>query len=215
MDELLLRQSNVLFEPIREIAVPICRAHGLSPAHIQFLRKTNGLSAWRGALHIFGVGAELDPTHDLVRWNGTGGWRSNFGEIAGQSVAFAETCFGDQFILRDGGICKFLAETGHLEFVANSFDGWVSAVTSEPDRWIEFDIASAWARNAGISEIPIGKHIFPQVPFSLGGSIEGASDACTIDALEDMRFKGQLATQLSRVAPGEKVSLQTINFPVH
>lgn len=111
-----------------------------------------------------------------------------------------------------GEVFEFLSETGHRNLMASSFSDWLMKIESAPEETLDVDVVEDWM-SANEIKIGAGLHLCPRIPFSLGGAIAKFEDAYLCPAVENMRFKGQLASQLRRLKPGDKVDLRAINLP--
>lgn len=184
------------------------------PGYRTLLAISNGLVAFGGALHIFGVGAAVAPWHRVATWNDPMGWRAEFGHLLDEDWCFfAESVFGDQFFQRsDGAICRILCETAHVDRTALSFAEWLAELLRDPDPWCDRSLVVDWESWSGVRLLG-GKHLCPRIPFCLGGAISAAQDAYLADPFDNMRFKGQLARQVSALQPGDRVNLRVLNLP--
>jgi len=180
--------------------------------YLYLLDRTNGLYSHRYGLHILGIGVGVPEFHDIERWNGSAGWRHEYGDLVDNLLFFGETAFGDQFyfdaLLRVG---KLLAETGDRTILAESFSEWVDSLEVRASDLLDLEVIEIWA--AGKNRLAPGLHLCPRIPFCLGGSIDKPADAYLCNSIEDMFFKGHLASQLKHLKPGEKVDLRAINVP--
>src|SRR5262245_39839314 len=99
---------------------------GESPDDIEILRELpqalsvlladmNGCVLHSGALHI--RGASLAPDWHSLRsaWRGPDALHRLYEEVKDSDVPFAQDQVGDQFLLRDGHICRLEAETGSVQ----------------------------------------------------------------------------------------------------
>lgn len=186
------------------------------PAYRTLLSVSNGLVGFGGALHVFGVGPEVTPWHRLATWNDPTGWRAEFGHLLDEGWCFfAESVFGDQFFQSsDGAICRVLSETAHVDRTAISFSEWLIELLRDPDQWCDRSVLLSWTARSGVRQ-SAWKHLCPTVPFCLGGAISVGEDAYIADPLENMRFKGQLARQISTLRRGDRVNLRALNLPRH
>lgn len=180
-------------------------------AHISLLGRTNGCTFFDGCLRIFGLNSR-SPVTSIDKWNDPSLWKISYPPHTCVGIFFAETAFGDQFFYVGSQVFVMLAETAHIRLVSESFANWIEAILDEPNSMLDLDIYEGWCNSAGQSA-SYEKHVAPTIPFALGGVIHGAADASIVDAVDDMRFKGQLATQLSMIRPGTKLDIRAINLP--
>lgn len=212
MKDSVLSASDVTYLPDWPSTQGCVLCHSFSQDHLEMLKVTNGLYSFKMGLHIFGVGSSVPEFHDLNRWNAPEMWKREFGELAEGLVFFAETIFGDQFFYgEDGNICIFMAETGHRVLVAPSFREWLQKLLSKKNDF-DLDVFNEWQSMSDVAVQP-GLHLCPRIPFCLGGRIEQSRDGYLCEAIDDMKFKGQLALQLKDLKPGDKVDLNAINLP--
>lgn len=213
MNNDIISAADITYEPdlsALEQSI-LCRSFG--DKHLGLLQRSNGLHLFGMGLHIFGVGPVVPEFHDVNRWNDSELWKHEYRELVQGRVFFAESIFGDQYFYGEGGdINKFLAETGHSYSVAVSFSEWTEKLFSNSEDLLELDVLRRWQADAS-AEIQPGQHLCPRIPFCLGGKIETAQDGYLCAAADDMRFKGQLACQLKKLRPGDKVDLKVINMP--
>lgn len=205
----LLDNSNVTFPECGLIDMDNLFLH---PEHIRLLQHSNGLYAYSGGIHLFGVGAELPIWHDLKKWNNPASWKKEY-KMLFPELCFAETSLGDQFYYDEKGkIGRLEAETGYKQIIAKDFVDWVSVFSNSLEETTDVDILIDWCNSSG-KNIEPGLHLCPLIPFCLGGTIEHHKDGYLCDAVYNMNYKGQLATQLLGLKPGDKVDLKALNLP--
>jgi len=142
---------------------------------------------------------------DLESWNSESLWRHAYGDVVKNCLFFAEDVFGNQFCLRDAGVLAMDAETGELEKLAASLEGWAKLILDERDFRLGFPLAHAWQQAHG--PIPPGRRLVPVTPFVLGGEYD-ISNLRAIDAPESMRFRGELASQIRDLPEGAQIQLK-------
>lgn len=208
--DILLNNSSFAFPPGGDV-----ESHGgfhVHPEHKRLLLKSSGLYAFDGGLHLFGVNPADPEWHSLKRWNNVALWKKEY-SVSLVELYFAETSLGDQFYYDDAGrIGKLEAETGYKQIVANDFVEWVFLIEKSLEEMTDVDVLKDWSASSG-KNIQPGLHLCPNIPFCLGGSIEKVEDGYLCNAVANMNFKGQLASQLSGLKPGDKVDLKVLNFP--
>lgn len=208
--DLLLNNVDVAFPPLKSMGFSCARI--FHPEHKRLLQISNGLYVFDKGVHLFGMGSEFPLWHDLIRWNAHEAWKHEY-RFDMSECYFAETALGDQFYYNNTGeIGRLEAETGHKSLVAESFVGWLSALSGSLDEIADVDILLDW-QNASEKKLQPGYHLCPRIPFCLGGSIDSEQDGYLCNAIDNMRFKGQLASQLCDVKPGEKIDLATLHVP--
>lgn len=190
-----------------EIAESVLGASGgqLTP-HRRLLELANGAYLHGHALHLFGACAG-PPWHSLAAWNAPDGWRSAYGPAAEGLVFFAEDAFGDQFAYTGvaGEVVVFEAETGRITPCAPHFLAWLEEMVERPGALLPVDVVEQ-QRAQGQPHQP-GTQLFAWPPLSVAESREGVSVG-HVDALEAMRFRGQLAARLRQLPPGARLELE-------
>jgi len=169
-----------------------------------FLRQKNGFYAFESALHVFPL-SENDGM-DILRWNSASLWKETFKTRRLMEVLFfAENIFGEQFCLRGEGVGRFDPETGEIESIADSLEGWAKALLDEPDFFVGHSLAHEWQGKNG--SLKPGCRLVPKKPFILGGDLT-ISNLAEIDAVKGMRFRGELATKLLELPDGSTIRLE-------
>lgn len=166
--------------------------------HLLTLR--NGFYALEGAIHLLPA-APSGLT--LSFWNASGTWRFAYEGLTDGYLFFAQDVFGNPFALHETGVVLFDAETGATESVAPTVAGWAEAVISN-DYWSGWSLAHAWQSQYG--PLPQGHRLVPTQPFVLGGAFD-VSNLKAVPAVEGMRFRGHLATQLRDLPDGAAIQL--------
>ncbi|BDP42706.1 hypothetical protein DAETH_26750 [Deinococcus aetherius] len=166
--------------------------------HLLALR--NGFYALEGAVHLLPA-APSGLT--LSFWNASETWRFAYEELTDGYFFFAQDVFGNPFALHQTGVVLFDAETGATELVAPTVAGWAEAVISN-DYWSGWSLAQAWQSQYG--SLLQDHRLVPTQPFVLGGAFD-MGNLKAVPAVEGMRFRGHLATQLRDLPNGAKIQL--------
>ncbi len=173
----------------------------------ELLRARNGFFAFESALHVFPAGGGNDSI-DLEAWNSSELWRQEYGGHADAMLFFSEDVFGFQFVIKDGRILRFEPETAQLEAMAEDLDTWARTILE--DYWAEtgYQIAHEWQRANG--PLPPGQRLVAKIPFILGGDWS-VDNVRAMDAVEAMRFRGALASQLHDLPDGTRVQIEIVD----
>lgn len=165
------------------------------------LELMNGFSVFDNALVVRGGGDDPDS---VWGWNSPDNWRSHYGELSDGLFFFADDLFGGQFALTSSEIVSFDPETGETETIANTIEGWASAILSDPDVWTGRPLARAWRERFG----PLMSHfrLVPKVPFVLGGAF-ALENLQAMGAQESMRARGALAVRIANLPDGTQIAL--------
>jgi len=166
----------------------------------------NGFFAFEGALHVFPSGKST-MSFCLEEWNSDSLWRAEYGGLANGSLFFAEDAFGIQFCIRNNAVHSFDPETGNLEQISDSLDGWAAAILNDYEFMTGYPLAHQWQLSNGA--IPSMHRLIPKVPFILGGEYS-VSNLFSIRADAGMRFRGDLARQLRHAKPGTQVEFKFV-----
>lgn len=176
-------------------------SHGSDLAAL--LRHTNGFYAFESALHVFPCG-DTDHGMTLEVWNSEEGWRSAYGpEIEGHWF-FAADVFGGQFSITDAGVFTFDPETGEVQLLASSLEGWAEQILEDYEVLTGFPVAHEW--QVGNGPLPAGQRLVPKQPFVLGGAFS-VENVFPLDALDAMRLRSQVARDIAGLPDGSPVEI--------
>lgn len=176
------------------------------------LAKKNGFYAFEGALHVFhgqGFYANMNE-FSLAEWNDAGLWRMEYGDLIGGLFFFAEDVFGVQFAIQDDCIVSFDPESGEIKQIAGSVEEWARVILCDFRLLTGFPVAHDWQRRFG--GLPSGKRLLPKIPFVFGGQYD-SSNLIAVDAVEGMRYRGQMWRQIRDLPDGAQVRLMPL--PAH
>ncbi|MCU1719276.1 SMI1/KNR4 family protein [Pseudomonas sp. 5P_3.1_Bac2] len=208
LDKLLSSASSSLSERKPEISGQSHRLAGaLADQLLGMLFQRNGFYALESALHVF-------PTHSsqqeigLCDWNENILWRSAYKGLADGCLFFAEDVFGGQFCIKDNNVCIFDPETGALEYLADDIESWVKILLSDYEALTGYPLAHQWQKKNG--QLPTGKRLLPKVPFVLGGEFV-LENLYLADAVEGMRFRADIASQIKDLPDGAQVKFNIEN----
>lgn len=182
---------------------------GESPAEKELedmLSRLNGFYAFESALHVFPAGP-AENNLDLERWNSPGLWREAYKDMTNGHLFFAEDLFGMQFSIKEGSVMTFDPETGEAEFLAGGLERWAEMVLSD-ESLTGFPIAHSWQLLHG--RVPAGMRLIPKRPFVLGGEYS-VDNLYLLNAVEGMRLRAEIATQVRYLPDGSVVELEIEN----
>lgn len=171
------------------------------------LNMKNGFYVFESALHVFP--AQSTPSAmGLDRWNSSGCWRSTYGELVKDCLFFAEDIFGGQFALKPGGVFQFDPETADQEFIASGLDTWAEAVLADYEVLTGYQLAHRWQVRHG--PITPGERLVPKLPFVVGGEFS-IDNLYQFDAVEGMRLRGSIATQICDLPDGAELKFEIVD----
>ena len=206
----LLATRDPAFDPppfAAEIAEAVLGPSGaqLTP-HRRLLELANGAFLHGHALHLFGACAG-PPWHSLSAWNAPDGWRRGYGSDTDGLTFFAEDAFGDQFAYsgRGGEVVSFEAELGRIIPAAPTFVDWLEEMIERPRAVLPVDVMEA--QEIEHKHHRPGTQLFAYPPLCTAESREDVTIG-HVDAIEAMRFRGQLALQLRAMPPGSRVKIE-------
>ncbi len=199
----LLSLGSEALAQLPENMPPVFEGWKLGPELFAMLREKNGFYAFESALHVFPI--TLDPGSGLEGWNSESLWRQEYKDLARGLLFFGEDIFQNQFCLSKKGVARFWAESGTLEVLASSIEGWADLILSDYSVQTGWQLAHDWQAIHG--PLPRGKRLMPKKPFFLGGQFS-LDNLWVGNSLEGMRFKGDLATQTRDLPDGTKIRLK-------
>jgi len=144
---------------------------------------------------------------DVLRWNSPGLWRFEYQSLTDGCFFFAEDVFGGQFCIADGEVHTFDPETAVKESIADSIEGWAAELLARYRVLTGHPLAREWqARNGAI---PAFKRLVPKQPFVCGGEFE-VENLYAADAVEAMRFRGHLASEIKDLPDGAAIRWKVV-----
>lgn len=204
LDKLLSNASSSLSEHEPEMLGQSLRLAGtLADQLLGMLCQRNGFYALESALHVF-------PTHSsqneigIGDWNESALWRSGYKGLADGCLFFAEDVFGGQFCIKDSKVYTFDPETGSLEYLADDIESWAQILLSDYEVLTGYPLAHQWQKQNG--QLAAGKRLLPKVPFVLGGEFV-LDNLYLADAVEGMRFRADIASQIKELPDGAQIRL--------
>jgi hypothetical protein len=169
------------------------------------LQQVNGCVLFNGGLHIRGA-VVSPPWHSLrVAWFGDIALHRLFPAIRQQDIPFAQDCFGDQFVLREGVVHRLQAETGDIENRAMGLEAFLLRAQEAPGEFLSLHPLQQF-RNAG-GELKPGELLSVYPPFCTKESAAGVS-LRAISASDRIGFLADFARQISHLPEGTKVEIK-------
>jgi len=204
-DKLLSNASSPLSEREPEILGQSRRLAGtLADQLLGMLLQRNGFYALESALHVFSTHSSPHEI-SICDWNEDALWRSAYNGLADGCLFFAEDVFGGQFCIKDSKIYTFDPETGSLEYFANDIEDWARILLRDYEVLTGYPLAHQWQKQNG--QLPAGKRLLPKVPFVLGGDFE-VDNLYLADAVDGMRFRADIASQIKNLPDGAQIKLK-------
>jgi hypothetical protein len=205
IDRLLARSVGPLVEatPSSPIVRDLLEPFGSIGAELrQLLEVRNGFFAHESALLVRPASSPQAPL-GLAEWNAKDRWTAYPG--ADELLFFAEDVFGHPFALSPNGVVTLDLETGDIEPVADSLEGWAGKIHEEPNLWTGWSLAHEWQES--YQAIPLGYRLAPRRPFVLGG--EYLLNNMVLVRDEDAQIaRARLAEQIQTAPDGQLVSYE-------
>ena len=174
---------------------------------LEMLSIRNGFYALESALHVF-------PSHStesdigLDEWNSESLWRSEYKEMLGNCLFFAEDLFGSQFCIKDNKVYTFDPETGEFEYLAENIEGWAQAIIEDYNALTGYPLAHKWQQNNGV--LPSNKRLLPKIPFVAGGEF-ALENLYLGDSVKAMQFRASLANQIRDLPDGAQIQFNIVD----
>lgn len=208
LENLLANAGPPLITEKPDLANDVRKQAGLAgDSLLEFLTKKNGFYAFESSLHVFPsetIGTEIG----LRDWNSDGLWRSEYDDLIGDCVFFAEDIFGGQFCIKDDQIQSFDPETAEFTWVASDLEGWANAIETDFSFLTGFPIAHEWQTKHG--RLPAAKRLLPKIPFVAGGKFS-IDNLYLGDAVDGMRFRASLALQIRDLPDGADIYIDVVD----
>ena len=98
----------------------------------------------------------------IQAWNEKSLWRQWYENLTDDLFFFAEDVFGGQFAIRNDDIVSFDPESGQIELLAQSLEGWAAQLLVNYPRLTGYPLAHSWQVSNG--PIPVGKVAIAENP---------------------------------------------------
>lgn len=205
--ELLLSvaSSALSTDPAASLTPMLRRAGKRGRELFELLATRNGFYAFESALHVFPLSGSGDQSLD--RWNSLELWRNRYEDLTEGCLFFAEDIFGGQFCIRDDKIHAFDPETGALESLAPTLEGWAHTILKDYRVLTGQPLAHEWQSRHGA--LPLGTRLLPKQPFVAGGMYE-IDNLYALDAVKGMLFRADLAIQIRNIPNGATIELNVV-----
>jgi len=170
----------------------------------RFISVCNGGYTKDYFFHFLGNSGPIQ--HNVLEWNVPETWKKWF-EISEPWFFFAEDMWGDQFFFTTGRrrVIKTLwIHNGTSSLAAANFIDFLQDVVFDDTRDEMKALAQKFFEGTGEQFQPF-KHISYKIPLGLGGSETDISNMELSDSLANLRFAGQVSTQLKKLAPGTRI----------
>tara|TARA_B100001093_G_C26697183_1_gene957418 strand:- start:133 stop:765 length:633 start_codon:yes stop_codon:yes gene_type:complete len=200
--------SSPLGDPyLMKRELPLNRSSTLHKELFEILSIKNGFYAFESAL-LFRPVLSSHGVLSIDAWNKSSLWRNTYQIPLKEMLFFAEDLFGGQFAICEDEIVSFDPETGEIETIADTFEGFAKEIMSDYDYFTGYSLAAAWQKSNGVIEP--GVRLMPKQLFVLGGDFE-SSNLYKINDIKGMKSRGFFATKLAEVPEGGQVSFELID----
>lgn len=174
---------------------------------VTLLKARNGFYAFERAFHVF-PDRSTECEIGLLEWNSPSLWIFAYDDLAEGCLFFAEDVFGGQFCFKKDSVWYFDPETAELEKLGDNLAEWAAAILADYRVRTGFPLAHEWQQQHGC--LRPGCRLAPKIPFVLGGAYE-IKNLYEADAIELMRYRGDLAVQLKNCPDGSTVSIKIVD----
>lgn len=173
----------------------------LPEALSSLLQETNGFVLYHGGLHVRGAAAS--PVWHSLRHaiHGEEAFHRLYGAVLPADIPFAQDCFGDQFLLKDGAVFRLAAETGEIEKTSANLEDFFSSVSSNPFEFLAFDPKL---------RLEPGQLLHAYPPFCAARPERGYS-LRAVPALELIQLHADFAKQISDVPDGGRLQVRIVD----
>jgi hypothetical protein len=129
---------------------------------------------------------------------GPSAFHTLYESVRATDIPFAQDQVGDQFLLRDGGVLRLVAETGEIEALTNSLEDFFNRVSDDIERFL----------SVGLGHVMQPGHLLlAYPPFVFRESGAGAS-LKPVRAGDAILFHADLARQIRDVPDGGQVQFR-------
>jgi len=169
-----------------------------------FLSICNGGYTKDNFFHFLGLSGP--PQHDVIHWNTPEAWKKWF-QPSDSWFFFAEDIWGDQYFFTTGR--RKVLRTLWIHDGKSTLDSWSfvdfidGVVFGDSNDGLKA-LARRFFQETGEHYEPF-KHISYKIPLCLGGSETEISNMELSDSLINLRFAGQVTTQVKKLAPGTRI----------
>lgn len=209
--EKLLALSSAPLAPKPGPMPDLLKGYALGPELFDMFQQKNGFYSFESALHVFPITGGPGSS-SLEGWNDNSLWRNEYQDLAHGLLFFGEDILQDQFCvsLKQKGVFRFVSETGEVEFFSDSIEKWAQRILADYRAETGWPLAQEWQQRHG--PLPQGQRLMPKIPFVMGGEYN-LENLWAGDAVQGMRFKGDIALQIRDVPDGGSVKLNIAPKP--
>ncbi len=187
---------NIIKQPI---AVTDTETFAMLPEELRaFLMKFNGIVAFKGGLQVWACVYEPSWLSLKEIWIGAKNLHGVYTYVKETDIPFAQDCFGDQYLWREGMIVKLNAEYGEVEEVAPSIDAFMEALQQDPVDYLVLESFEAYLANGNTFEAGQLINVYP--PFTMNSANERVLKAVPAD--EQHKFLKTFYQQIKPLAEG-------------
>ncbi len=146
------------------------------------LKQGNGFVCLYGGLHVRGLCSDPEWHALSAVSQGPRALQNHYEAISEKDIAFAEDCFGDQFVLRNGQVHRLYAETGQLCALSLGLTEFFERMTDDTSDFLDLpEFLHNWYVEGRLTPNR-AVHVYP--PF------------CMENTSDDYSFKPILRTEL-------------------
>lgn len=171
----------------------------------ELLSTMNGFYAFNAGVQIFHTGGPGESP-ELSYWNSPAAWKESFEGLADDVFCFGQDVLGMQYAIRNGTeFVRFDPETARSATIGHSLEDWSTWLLEDPKIRGTAFLAKVWQDEKG--PLRPNERLIPLRFFELGGKVS-FDNLVVKDAVEAMRIRGPIATQLQNLPAGSEVHLE-------
>jgi hypothetical protein len=136
-------------------------------------------------------------------WEGEFALYQLYPTVSKDDIPWAEDCFGDQYLIRDGLVVRLFGETGDIEEAQSTWSDFLSQLEESPIIFLHLSHLERF-RNEGGVLLP-GQLLSVYPPFV---TTEGANPSLKpIPAIERRAALAEFARQIRNIPNGQKINI--------
>ena len=174
---------------------------------VDLLRQINGFIQFGGGLHVRGVCGGPAWHSVAAVMVGPAALHKDYDVVLPTDAPFAQDCMADQFLLRDGVVCKLQSETGELRSLGLRLPQFFSAVEAHPVGFLAMQPLLRFQSEG--NALKPGQVLQAYPPFCTTEARSGVS-LRAMNAMEALAFLADFSRQTLNLADGDEIRVQVV-----
>ena len=171
----------------------------------EFYSEYNGLVICNGGLQF--KGCVNEPKWISLRdvWTGLLSLHNTYKDLLESDIPFAQDCFGDQYLLRDGSVIRLSSESGDIDNLDLTFKQFIDEVIKRPTEFLALE--SFNDLNEMDIKLKEGQlmNVFPPFMFNC----DGDRSFKPVPAEEQISFLKSIYSQTKNLPDGQSIKIVT------